>query len=52
MKYRLKDEGYGTFKRIVQGKERRGLVSRNADGTFTGRIGSVEVQGQSENDAF
>jgi hypothetical protein len=48
----LKDAGYPTFKWIVSGRERSGRVIRNADGTFTGRIGTVEGHGQSEADAF
>jgi hypothetical protein len=51
-RYRLKDDGYATIKRIYQGKERRGYVTRNADGMYTGRIGTIEVQAQSEADAF
>jgi hypothetical protein len=39
---------YPTFKWIVSGRERRGRVIGNADGTFTGRIGTVEAHGQSE----
>jgi hypothetical protein len=41
-----------TFKWIVSGRERCGRVIRNADGTFTGQIGTVEAHGQSEADAF
>jgi hypothetical protein len=48
----LKDDGYPTFKWIVSGRERRGRVIGNADGTFTGRIGTVEAHGPSEVDAF
>jgi hypothetical protein len=48
----LKDDGYPTFKWIVTGRERRGRVIRNADGTFTGRIGTVEAHGQSEDDVL
>jgi hypothetical protein len=51
-RFRLRDDGYPTFKWIYQGSERRGRVTKNADGTFTGRIGTVEANGQSENDAF
>jgi hypothetical protein len=51
-RYRLKDDGYPTFKWIYEGKERRGRVIHNADGTYTGRIGTIEVQAQSEADAF
>jgi hypothetical protein len=51
-RYRLKDDGYPTFKWIYQGNQRRGHVTRNADGTFTGRIGTVLAHGQSEDDAF
>jgi hypothetical protein len=51
-RYRLKDDGYPTFKWIYQGSERRGRVISNADGSFTGRIGTVEAEGQSEHDAL
>jgi hypothetical protein len=48
----LKDDGYPTFKYIYQGNKQRGRVIKNTDGTFTGRIGTVEAHGQSETDAF
>jgi hypothetical protein len=48
----LKDDGYPTFKYIYQGNKKCGRVSKNADGTFTGRIGTVEAHGGSETDAF
>jgi hypothetical protein len=51
-RYRLQDAGYATLKRIHQGKERRGHVTRNSDGVYTARIGTVEVQAPSEADAF
>jgi hypothetical protein len=51
-RYRLQDAGYATLKWIYQGKERRGHVTRNGEDAYTGRIGTVEVQAQSEADAF
>jgi hypothetical protein len=51
-RYRLKDDGYSGFKYIYQGRQQCGRVTRNADGTFTGRIGAVVAHGQSEDDAF
>lgn len=51
-RYRLKDDGYPTFKWIYLGNERVGRVVKNADDTFKANIGKVEAQGQSEADAF
>lgn len=51
-RYRLKDDGYPTFKKIYLGREQVGRVVQNADGSFTGRIGKIEVQAQTDIDAL
>jgi hypothetical protein len=50
-RYQLKDDGYASFQWIVRGKDRVGRVIKNADGSFTGIIGRVQVPGSGWEDA-
>jgi hypothetical protein len=52
MKYRLKDDGYSSFRWIMRGKTRVGRVTKNTDGPFSGIIGRVEAVGDTWNDAM
>lgn len=52
MRYRLKDDGYSSFRKIMRGRDLIGRVHENADGSFTGFIGHVQVPGSSWEDAM
>lgn len=52
MRVTLKDDGYPSFKKIMQGKRWIGRVIRTADGRYYGRIGKTEAYALSENQAF
>jgi hypothetical protein len=51
-RYRLKDDGYPSYQKIMRGKDWVGRVNKNADGSFTGIIGRVEAPGTSWVDAM
>ena len=48
----LRDEGYGTFKKIVSDRRWVGRVCRHADGSYLGIIGKTTVKAASEREAF
>jgi hypothetical protein len=50
-RYNLRDDGYGTFQRIVRAGEKVGRVIKNTDGSFTGIIRGFSVPGSSWEDA-
>lgn len=49
--YRLVDDGYPTFKKIVSGRKWIGRVCKTDKG-FLGIIGKTEYRGQSERETF
>lgn len=51
-RYRLKDVGYSSYRKIMRGNAWDGRVHKNADGSFTGIIGRVQCSGSSWEDAF
>jgi len=50
--YKLKDDGYPTFKKIIHGRKWVGRVGRKVDGTFIGIIGRTEFTGPDEGTVF
>lgn len=51
MRYTLRDSGY-PYKSICRGRKQVGRVWKNAEGTFTGKIGATERTGTSFEEAF
>lgn len=50
--YRLRDDGYPTFKKILCGKKWIGRVQRQMDGTYLGVIGNGAMRAFTEIEAF
>jgi hypothetical protein len=51
-RHRLKDDGYSSYRKIMRDGKEVGRVHKNADGSFTGIIGRVQVPGSSWEDAM
>jgi uncharacterized protein YdbL (DUF1318 family) len=49
--YRLKDDGYPTFKKITSGRKQVGRVCKTKDG-YLGIIGKTEYKGSTERETF
>jgi hypothetical protein len=50
--YKLKDDGYATFKKIVSGGKWVGRVCRCADGSYLAFIGPTKIKARTEKEAF
>lgn len=50
--YRLKDDGFAGFKKILRGREWVGRVVRHAEGGYVGVIGTDSARGATEREAF
>lgn len=51
-RYELRDDGYSTFQKITRDKKQIGRVTKNADGSYIGSIGNVQIPGSSREDAM
>jgi len=51
-RYRLIDDGYGTFKKIMNGRKWVGRVCQHADGRHIGIIGPLTIYADTEKSAF
>lgn len=52
MRYVLKNDGYSTFDKIMQGRKWVGRVVKHAEGGYFARIGTIEARGATKAEAF